>query len=291
MSIGKYGVSAALVTPFDLGGEVDVKLMLQHAKTLLSNGCSGLCLFGTTGEGPSLSQGDRAKTIAALVDGGVDAKKLTIGVVQDSATAALEQIKAATDLGCNTFLLAPPHYYGGIPDEGYYLWFKSVLSPLAGQKLRIILYHIPQLTGAMITPALAEQLHKEFPELVYGIKDSCGDWNQAEAFLALKDRLAILIGDERFLAKAVRLGSQGCISGLANVKSQELADLVNTGTDNKKISDIVDVIVSMPVTPAVKALCAYHYQDNHWKSVRAPLLPLDKDNEQILIGQYEAIFG
>jgi 4-hydroxy-tetrahydrodipicolinate synthase len=46
-----FGLSAALVTPFDKDGGVDLARLAAHARHVLSNGCDSVTLFGTTGEG------------------------------------------------------------------------------------------------------------------------------------------------------------------------------------------------------------------------------------------------
>jgi 4-hydroxy-tetrahydrodipicolinate synthase len=106
------------------------------------------------------------------------------------------------------------------------------------------------------------------------VKDSSGDWAYAEALLAAHaERLTILIGDERQLARAVRLGGQGAISGLANLCPAALLPLAAEGREDARIARLVDAICGQPVIPAVKALVAARTGDPAWTAVRPPLLP------------------
>ena len=47
------------VTPFADDGTIHVDALIAHCDWLLSSGASGLMLFGTTGEGPSLSVAEK----------------------------------------------------------------------------------------------------------------------------------------------------------------------------------------------------------------------------------------
>ena len=53
----KFGLSAALTTPFKTDGTVDIDAMIAHARRCLQNGCDSVTLFGTTGERGSVMGG------------------------------------------------------------------------------------------------------------------------------------------------------------------------------------------------------------------------------------------
>jgi 4-hydroxy-tetrahydrodipicolinate synthase len=53
------GVFTASLTPVNADFSVDVGLLLEHVQWLLSNGCDGIVLFGTTGEANSLAHAER----------------------------------------------------------------------------------------------------------------------------------------------------------------------------------------------------------------------------------------
>ena len=58
-----FGLSVALTTPFSQAGEIDDYLMVAHSKWVLQNGANSITLFGTTGEGTSISQVEKLKTL------------------------------------------------------------------------------------------------------------------------------------------------------------------------------------------------------------------------------------
>jgi 4-hydroxy-tetrahydrodipicolinate synthase len=48
-----------MLTPLQANGTLDHARLVFHTKRLLAAGCSGVTLFGTTGEGPSFSVAER----------------------------------------------------------------------------------------------------------------------------------------------------------------------------------------------------------------------------------------
>ena len=74
------GVMPAMTTAFDGNLAVDHNFMAQHAQWLLANGCSGLVMLGSLGEGATLDAAEKVailkhtvKTVASEgADGGCD---------------------------------------------------------------------------------------------------------------------------------------------------------------------------------------------------------------------------
>src|SRR5207237_6210592 len=128
-------------------------------------------------------------------------------------------------------------------------------------------------------------------EVVLGVKDSSGVWANAEALLSIGSDLAILVGDERHLAAAVRLGGEGAISGLANICPQALHKTIEEGRDDPRVLELVKMVVAEPVLPAIKALVAHRTRDPAWLAMRPPLTALGAaDAARIGLG-FEAIFA
>ena len=61
-------VLTAIVTPFGDDGSVDPDAFRQLAAFLVDNGSDGLVVCGTTGESPTLSDGEKLELFAAAVD-------------------------------------------------------------------------------------------------------------------------------------------------------------------------------------------------------------------------------
>jgi len=288
---GIFGLSAALTTPFRADGFIDLPRLVHHARHVLDEGCDSVTLFGTTGEGFSIGMRERAAMLGAVLGGNVGAEKLNAGVSATTVVDAVDQSRLALDLGARGLLLAPPYYFKGPEDEGLFAWFADVIEGIGADARGVILYHIPGQTAVPLSIALVDRLKRAFPGVIAGVKDSSGDSATAEAFLAAHGDLAILVGDERQLAAAMRKGAQGSICGLANIAPGLLRDVVHGGQDNPFIKPLVDLIVSYPVMPAVKALVAQVHRDDEYVRTRAPLVDLPQKQRAALVRAYETILA
>lgn len=287
----QFGLSCALALPTDSDLTIDHRRLLAHARWCLDAGCSSLTVFGTTGEGASVSLTERREILGTLASGGiVPSRQIVGGVSATSIGDAVEQTQILTAAGCRRILLAPPFYFKGVRDEGLYEWFAQVCQRIAHRDLSVILYHIPSVTQVPLSIDLIDRLKTAFPELVVAVKDSGGDWAFTETLLLNHRDLTILIGDERHLSDGLRLGAKGAISGLANICPAVLANLVGSGEEDPRISDLVTKILKYPVTPAVKALLAHCKQDSRWSNVRPPLTQLSREEQTDLAIVYRTIF-
>ena len=267
-----FGLSAALTTPFTETLSVDLARMIAHAQDLLAEGCRSVTLFGTTGEGASLTWRERIAVLDGFTAARFDPARLVAGISSTAAESAADQAFAALDAGVATLLVPPPFYFKGVSDDGVLAWYSALLERIGKRKPQVILYHIPQVTGVGLSLPLVRTLKDRYGALILGVKDSGGDWPTTHSFLGEAD-LSILVGDERHLAAAIRLGGAGAISGMANVFPGRLAKLVRTGQDDSWLNGIVDAVVELPVTPAIKALVAVKRGETGWERVRAPLRP------------------
>ncbi len=283
-----FGISAALTTPFTTDGSIDHTRLNTHIKGLLNEGCSSVTLFGTTGEGASVASEDRLATVRAAVDAGIDPAKLVLTLHGAAACAVTSQARQAIDMGVRYFLLPPPCYFSQPSDAGLFNWFAAILSHLGGTGAQIILYHIPQVIGVGLPIDLVTRLKVAFPELVFGVKDSSGSFENSKKLLQLPD-LDILIGDERLLAPSARLGASGAISGIANLFPARLARALETGNDDLDINNLVDTALTLPITPAIKALVAHKYDDRAWLQTLAPLTPISDPDCATLAKAYDAV--
>ena len=266
----KIGVSAALATPFDQSGGIDWRRFTAHAGQLLGQGMKVVTAFGTTGEGVSLAATARAPLYEKMAEAGIAAGQLVECVYGPPSQEAGAHMRRALEAGAAGILLAPPFYFEQPSEEGVYRWFAEALEATGSTCRDIILYNIPQLTGVAVGAASVARLRTAFPGIVAGVKDSSGDWNQTTALLSDHRDLAILVGHEGHLARAVRQGASGAISGVANFAPALVAKLVR-GEDDAAVDAILGLLLKLPVVPAVKGVLAAQAGDEAWRRVRAPL--------------------
>ncbi|WP_439495959.1 dihydrodipicolinate synthase family protein [Bosea sp. (in: a-proteobacteria)] len=286
----RFGLSCAITTPMREGGDVDLPRLVAHARHVLAEGCDSVTLFGTTGEGAALGLPARTAMLGALAGAGIEpASRIYAGIAAASLHDSLEQAKVALGIGAKGLLVAPPFYFKGVSDEGLYAWFSQFFEKLGAAARNTILYHIPSVTAVDISVGLVERLKRAFPGIVIGVKDSSGSYANTEALLKAHGELAILVGDERQLAKAVRAGAQGTICGVANLVPGLLRPMVYDGTESPAVNTLVDEICSYPVLPAVKALVGHLHGDPGYGAMRPPLEALNEAQRQRLFAAFDTI--
>jgi 4-hydroxy-tetrahydrodipicolinate synthase len=285
----RFGLSCALITPFDAAGAPDLPRLVAHARRVLAQGCSSVTLFGTTGEGASLGFGERAAMIDALQRAGIDFGTQVLGAVAASSVQdAAAQANQLLDAGARGVLLPPPFYFKGVGDDGLAAWFGRVLDACRTPR-GIILYHIPSVTAVPLSVGLIGRVRRAHPELIAGVKDSAGDWANTEALLEAHRDLHILVGDERLLARAIRHGGSGAINGFSNFCAPLLLPMIERGEEAPAIGALVDMLLDHPVTPAIKALVAHATGDDAYARVAPPLEALAPAARAGLAARYDAL--
>lgn len=288
MTTSRFGLSCAISTPFDANGDVDVPRLVAHAQDRLQKGCDSITLFGTTGEGASIGLAARGRIFEAMRNAGIAPRtQLLSTVVASSIEEAADQARMALDANVRGMLLTPPFYFRGVPDDAVYAWFGQLFDRLGGQARDMFAYHLPSVTGMPLSVALIGRLKTAFPGVIVGVKDSSATWSNTEALLKAHSDLMILVGDERDLAKAVRMGGSGSICGVANVAPEILIGAAKHGEDDARIRPVVEAIVAHPVLAGIKALIAHQKRDPAWRRVRAPLTDLDPARAAKLIAAFD----
>lgn len=296
MSVLK-GVITPNLTPYEDDLTIATGLYLDHAEALLDQGCVGLAPFGTTGEALSVGIEERMAVLEAMVARGIDPARLIPGTGLTNVPDTARLTRHAVDQGCAGALVLPPFYFKGVADDGLYEYFARLIEAVDRPALRIYLYHIPQVSGVGIPPALVQRLHQAFPDTIVGVKDSTGDWENTRKLLAI-DGLTVYPGQELFLIPGDELGSAGCISATANLNAANIARLIETIRAGKPDAALAEeikafraLIASADAIPAQKALLAHWTGDARWARTRAPLLPMNAGEAARLADQVAALPG
>jgi 4-hydroxy-tetrahydrodipicolinate synthase len=286
----EFGIAAALTTPF-AGDSIDIERLCRHAIDSLDRGCDRITLFGTTGEGPSIGFGERRPVLEALKARGVGGDKLTFGITASAIDDALAEARLADEFDIPLLLVTPPYYYKDVSPSAVSEWFGAFVGALPDGGPDVILYNIPQVTGVAIPADVVAELKAQFPDRIFGVKDSSGDWANAERLLTRFPDLAILIGDERLLERAVKLGAAGSISGVANFRPDLLTAILAGTRADAGLGPLVEAILRFPATSAVKALVAHLTGEAAWRAVRPPLSPLTEAEAVGLSAVYDRLLA
>ena len=288
------GVWAPVLTPFDAALDPDLPRWIAHCRWLLDDGCSGLAIFGTTSEANSLSVDERERMLLALLEAGVDPARLLPGTGCAALPDTVRLTRRAVQAGCAGVLVLPPFYYKSLSDEALFRSFAAVIDRVADPRLRVFLYHIPQLSAVPIPLRVIERLRAAYPQIIAGMKDSSGDWNNTRSVLEAVPDFQVFVGSERFLLQNLRAGGAGCITATANLNARAIDDLYQKWRtpEAQSLQDGLDAVrvafESLPLSPALKAALAHLRRDPAWLTLRPPLLPLDDAQEAKLISGLQA---
>lgn len=287
----RFGLSCAIVTPVRPDGTVDLPRLVRHARFVLDGGSDTITLYGTTGEGPNFGMETRDRMLGAILGAGIPADRLYGGVMSSALEDAIRQGRTMLEAGARGLLIAPPFYFKNLGDEGLFAWHARLIEGLGALARGLVVYNLPSVTAVTLSLDLIERFKTAFPGIVVGVKDSSSNWAYTEALLARHGDLAVMVGDERLLPRAVRAGAQGSICGLANLVPGLMRPIVDRGDDSPVIQALVDAIVARPVVPAIKALVAHVHGDPEFGWMLPPLVGLAPDVRDGMIADYEAILA
>ena len=177
------GVIAAAATPLNADFSIDTERLIQHCRALLTEGCDGINLLGTTGEATSFSVEQRLAAMQAVARSGLPMSQFMVGTGAASLNDAVRLTREARDLDFTGALVLPPFYYKPIDNVGLLAYFDELINRV-GADLRLYLYNFPQLSGVPYTLEFVHALKKKYPRQLLGLKDSSGDTAYAIAMAA-----------------------------------------------------------------------------------------------------------
>ena len=215
------GVWSALPTPFTLGGEVDIEALKALVRWQVSRGVAGVVAYGTTGEAPTLTEGERERVTRACIEA-AEGKPVMAGIGTNCTRETIHRGRLARSWGASSGLVVTP-YYNKPTQEGLERHFSAVAEALDGWPL--VLYIVPGRAMVSVDIEVIESLIERYENIV-AVKDATADLEYAQALIKrCGDRLNILSGDDPTFLDHAELGGRGAISVLSNVCPAELCQL------------------------------------------------------------------
>ena len=273
------GLISPILSAFDDNLQFNQDMYNLLAEDLLSNGCSGLAPFGTTGEALSVSNDERMVALEGLLKYKIPADLLIPGTGLCNFPDTVKLSRHAIELGCKGVMTLPAFYFKDVTDEGLFDYYKRLIDEINHPNLKIYLYHIPQVSGVGLSIELVKKLKTAYPDIIAGIKDSSGIWDNTAKLLSIPE-LIVYPGAELPVIDAIKLGGPGCISATANFNPTNIGKVINLCHDgdwdkaellHKKVKEIRYLFQDYSAIPAQKSMLAKKYKDERWKNIRPPL--------------------
>ena len=273
------GVWCATLTPLSGDGRPDHARLAAHVRRIFAAGVDGIALFGTTGEGQSFSVAERRAGLEALLAAGIEPSRILAGTGCAALPETIELTRHAVMCGCAGALVLPPFFFKDVSPEGVYASYARIAESVADARLRLYLYHIPQVSGVAIPDEAIARLERAYPTLLAGVKDSECNLEHSLRLLASFPKLSIFVGFEPHLPAALAAGGAGTICGIANLYPRLIRRLYDHANDPRHRDDLarverfIAVLENYPLFPAFKALQAELTRDPAWSALRPLRLP------------------
>ncbi|MFC7884632.1 4-hydroxy-tetrahydrodipicolinate synthase [Streptomyces sp. NPDC057376] len=281
----------AMVTPFTESGALDLDGAQRLADRLVSGGCDGLVLSGTTGESPTTTDAEKAALVTAVREAVGERATLVAGVGTADTRHTVELALAAEKAGADGLLVVSP-YYSRPPQDALEAHFREVAD---ASGLPLVLYDIPGRTGTRIEPATLVRL-ADHPRIV-AVKDCSYDLLGTQQVLARTD-LAYYAGcDEQVLA-LYAVGAAGCVSTVANVVPElfrsvlDAFDASDTGRAallQRRAVPLIEAMMAAGLPGTVTAKALLGALDLPAGPVRAPLRAAGRETTGALLTAYEEL--
>lgn len=219
--MARFGrVITAMVTPFDEGLRLDLDASAKVARWLTEHGSDGLVVAGTTGEGPTLSDGEKLDLFRAVRDA-VDVPVIAGSSTYDTAHS-VHLTKEAVRLGVDAVLAVVPYY--NKPSQRNLVHHFNAIADAAGD-VPVILYDVPHRTSRRLDAETIIELSTT-PNIV-AVKDAASDPAGSVRWRAeTPDEFEMYSGDDNQTLPFLAVGAVGVISVSAHWAGVQIGEMI-----------------------------------------------------------------
>lgn len=221
------GCGTALVTPFTRDGAVDEQNVRRLARRQIDAGVHFLVPCGTTGESPTLSEDERVRIVALVVEESGGGVPVLAGAGGYDTKEVIHVGKRMRDVGATGLLSVTPYYNKPTP-EGLYQHYAAIAADVG---LPVIVYNVPGRTGCNVDVATLARL-STIPGVI-GVKEASGNVSQmCEICRAVPESFLVLSGDDALTLPLMAVGGHGIVSVASNEVPSEMARMVEAAERN-----------------------------------------------------------
>jgi 4-hydroxy-tetrahydrodipicolinate synthase len=214
------GTYTAIVTPFrdDDAQSIDWEALDRLVDRQIEAGVDGLVPCGTTGESPSLSEGEQREIVQRVATRAAGRAKIVAGTGTNSTRSTITRSREAQAAGADAVMLVCP-YYNKPSQQGLLRHFLAAADAVS---CPVVVYNIPGRSGVDILPETIEELCRR-AENVVSVKEATGNVLRTQTLVRrLGDRISVLSGDDALTLPIIASGGQGVISVTSNLRPAEV---------------------------------------------------------------------
>jgi 4-hydroxy-tetrahydrodipicolinate synthase len=274
-------VLTAIVTPFNADGSVNVEKFRELATYLVDHGSDGIVVSGTTGESPTLSDGEKLELFAAAVEAVGSRASVVAGTGTNDTRHSVHLTARANELGVDAFLVVTP-YYSKPPQRAI---VRHVREIAAHTDKPIVVYNIPSRVVVNIESETIAELAKI--ENVRAVKQAHDDLEQARRIPGFG--LDLYAGDDNLIFPFLELGGIGGICVHTHVWGPQTKEMVRRYKDgdvegarqlNDELAPAYDLLKVQTNPIAIKA--ALNLLGHEVGGYRLPMVePSEQELEQV----------
>ena len=227
----------------------------------MDNGCSGVMILGTAGEGTDVDRNTYLDTLQAAVEIMDGRGAVFVGTGSSNYEDIIENINAAFSAGADAVLNVPPFYHKSTQEMIYQFY-----SPLADDsKLPLMIYNMPDVTKNNVDLETVIKLMAH--ENIVGIKDSSGNLTYFQQLVCRckSDDFEVFIGRATLALVAILLGASGTMTPIPNLNQDLEAFLYKYVAEGNldqakqtamKIQEMVKLYssLSVPISATIKGI-------------------------------------
>ncbi|MDV6378600.1 4-hydroxy-tetrahydrodipicolinate synthase [Sporosarcina sp. GW1-11] len=277
-------IVTAMVTPFNEQGDIDFEATRQLINHLIANGSDALVVAGTTGESPTLTNGEKVELFQFTVEVVAGRVPVIAGTGSNNTRESIELTKQAELAGVDGIMLVTP-YYNKPCQEGLYQHFKTIAETTA---LPVMLYNIPGRSAINMEPDTIIRL-ADVPNIVT-VKEASGNLDaMAEIIERAPEGFSLYSGDDGLTLPVLAIGGAGVVSVSAHVVGNEMQSMINNfkngnlaqaAKEHRQLLPIIKAMFAAPNPSPVKA--ALNLQGVAVGGVRLPIIALPEDQIEAL---------
>ncbi len=287
------GTGVALVTPFTKGGEVDYKSLGNLVESCIVGEVDNLLALGTTAETATLTDKEKAKVVACILDVNKGRLPVMLGMGGNNTKQLVDSIRSYGNFKAIDAILSVTPYYNKPSQEGIYLHYKAIAE---ASPVPVVMYNVPGRTGTNITSETTLRIAREIKNIV-ATKEASGDVEQISRILKDKpEGFDVLSGDDGLTYSLMSLGVSGVVSVIANAFPKDFSTMVRLCKEGRyadalpyhfRIQNIISAIFEEGNPAGIKAILEMKNIIPNY--LRLPLTPVSDEHYkklEIMVKEY-----
>ena len=246
------GLVAAVVTPMNAKGDLDLSVVPRVVDYLASKGITGIYIAGSTGEGMSLTDEERRGVAEAYVGAAKGRMKSFVQVGHNSLRASADLAGHAESIGADAVSATPTGYFKVSGEAELVEGLLPIVE--AAPKTPFYYYHIPFLSGVNLDPIKLTDISMDRLPTFCGIKYSDGaSLHNLPLLESVAPGLEFLSGSDEAYLMSLAQGYQSAVGSTYNYaapiydnvrKSLSVGDFESAQLWQKRALDMIAAMFS-----------------------------------------------